>query len=90
MDTIPNVIVPPGTITDIYAATSVAVGEQITVAILGQGRARLFSSAVAPSLIDDSSGFEELESGENATNQSGDSGAFIYSLLGCTLSVGVL
>lgn len=94
-DTIPNIIIEPDTITDIYAdsgvvASGVVVGDQINIEILGQGRARLYSGAVAPADIDDDSGFVELEAGENATNQSGDSGAFIYSRLGCTVNIGAL
>lgn len=94
-DTIPNIKVLPDTITDIYAdsgvvSAGVLVGDQISITILGQGRSRLYSGPIAPADIDDDSGFEELEAGENAINQSGDSGAFIYSRLGCTISVGVL
>ena len=94
-NTIPNIVLQPDTITDIYAdsgvvAAGVLVGDQINIVILGQGRARLFSGAVAPAEINDVTGYEELEAGENATNQSGDLGAFIYSRLGCTINVGAL
>ena len=94
-ETIPNIKVLPDTITDIYAdsgvvSAGVLVGDQIKVSMLGSGSARLFSGAVAPIEINDSSGYEQLDSGENAMNESGDKGAFIYSRLGCIINIGAL
>lgn len=86
-DTIPNVVVQPDTITNIYTATGIAVGTKINVAMLGQGSASLYSGATPPAKVDNSTGYRDLLSNENLDNDAGDSGAFIYSLLGCTINV---
>ena len=91
-DTIPNIIIAPDTITDIYAdagviAGGLTVGTKLNIAMLGQGNALLYSGAVAPPVIGQESGYRELLSNEELVNDTGDSGAFIYSRLGCTINV---
>ena len=94
-DTIPNIIILPATVTNIYTNASVVaagilIGDQIKVSVIGQGFAKLYAGAVAPADIDEASGYERIDSGETATNESGDDGAFIYSRLGCVINVGAL
>ncbi len=91
-NTIPNITIQPDTITNIYAnpgvvAGGLSVGTKINVAMLGQGYASLYSGAVAPAKIDNASGYRDLKANESQSNDAGDLGAFIYSLLGCTINV---
>lgn len=94
-NTIPNIIIQPDTITDIYAdpgviAAGVSIGDKISVAIDGQGFASLYSGPSAPVKIDDSTGYMPIMANETMENDFGDSGAYIYSLLGCTIIIGAL
>ena len=94
-NTIPSIVVPPDTITDIYSdsgviAAGVVVGDQIQINMLGQGQSRIYSGAVAPAEINAASGYQQFDAGDFAVNESGDLGAFIYSRLGCTINVGSL
>lgn len=86
-ETLPNVTVPPDTVTDLYAESGVAVGEQIDIAMTGQGEGRIYSGPLAPAMIDNSTGFREIGQGDIAFNDAGDLGAFIYSRQGCQLNV---
>ena len=91
-NTIPNIVVLPDTITNIYTdagvvAAGIIVGDQINVAMLGQGEAQLYAGPTPPTKIDHASGYRDLTSNEESSNDAGDTGAFIYSLLGCTINV---
>lgn len=91
-NTIPNIIVLPDTVTDIYAnagvvAAGVVVGDQINIDMIGQGLAELYSGPSAPVAIDNSTGFVRVKNSRPRQNDAGDLGAFIYSRLGCTINV---
>lgn len=92
-NTRPNIVIPANTVVDLYAALnaqsgfpSVSVGTQISVKMLGTGQARLFSGAALSGAPDDSTGYEELNGGDELINDSGDAGAFIWSNVGCTIN----
>jgi hypothetical protein len=91
-NTIPNIKVLPNTVTNIYTdagvvAAGVVAGDKINIALLGQGNAMLYSGPTAPAKIDHDSGYRDLTPYEEMSNDTGDTGAFIYSLLGCTINV---
>jgi hypothetical protein len=91
-NTIPNLVILPDTITNIYTdagvvAAGIVAGDKINIALLGQGIAKLYSGPTPPAKIDNSTGYRDLISNEEMSNDTGDTGAFIYSLLGCTINV---
>ena len=91
-NTIPNIKIEPDTITDIYAdagvvAAGIVVGNQINVAMIGQGAANLYSGPTPPTNIDNDSGYRELKPSEPMVNDDGDLGAYVYSRLGCIINV---
>lgn len=91
-DTIPNIVVPAGTVVDIYAnawviAAGVVAGDQITVRMIGDGEGKLYAGASLTSEPDDADGFMPIYSGNIITNDEGDLGAFIWSLAGCTIAI---
>ena len=91
-NTIPNITIPKDTVVDIYndpgvITAGIAVGDQIIVSMEDTGNARLFTGAAAPSAIDNSTGFVGIKEGEAFINDAGDSGAFIWSLVGCVINV---
>ena len=91
-NTIPNITVQPDTVTNIYTdagvvAAGIIVGNQINVAMIGQGEAQLYAGPTPPAKIDNASGYRDLKANEESSNDAGDTGAFIYSLLGCTINV---
>ena len=86
-DTIPNIIIEPNTATDLYAESGLTVGVKINVAIIGTGTSRLYAGATAPPSFDNASGFRNLETDEEFTNDTGDAGAWIWSSAGCIVNV---
>lgn len=60
---------------DIYAATGITVGTKIIIQNLGTASVRLAASALEPS----GDGFKRAASGQQATNDAGDLGAWVYS-----------
>lgn len=88
-DTIPNVTVAAGVPTDIYAATNIAVGTQITVKMIGNGNGKLFAGAALTQEPDNSTGYRPIRPNEEWINDVGDSGAWIWSRQGCTINVEV-
>jgi len=74
-------------IVDLYAASGIAVGTKIEVVMIGAGNAKLYSGATLTSEPTDSTGYVPLVAGQAASNESGDSGAFIWSRQGCTVNV---
>ncbi|MCP3703278.1 MAG: hypothetical protein GY954_10165, partial [Alteromonas sp.] len=65
----------------------ITVGSAINIALLGQGHAMVYSGPTAPAKIDHVSGYRDITNIENLSNDAGDTGAFIYSRLGCTINV---
>lgn len=93
-DTRPNIVVPPMTVIDIYAAMNlqagfpaVTVGDRLELQMIGNGIAFLYSGAELTGRPTDLTGYEPIYGRETATNQSGDSGAFVWSDAGCTINV---
>lgn len=91
--TIPNIVIQPGTITNIYANQDVidagiAIGQKVSVRMLGAGFARWYSGETPPATIDNSTGFRDISSDEVIENEDGNKGLYIYSRLGCTINVG--
>jgi len=86
-NTLPNVIVEPETVTDLYAETGITVGTKIEVIMIGTGIAKLYAGATLTTEPTDATGYIPLVSGQIATNESGDAGAFIWSRQGCTVNV---
>lgn len=87
MDTIPNIVVPPQTPIDLYAGSGITVGTQINVAMIGNGTARLVATAALATAPDNSTGYRNIEAGEEYVNDGGDVGAWIWSGAGCIVNV---
>ena len=75
-DTLPNLKIVEGVWTDIYTASGIAVGTQITVQNLGSNTLYLNAKATEPNVDD---GFKAVPPFREAVNDSGDSGAWILS-----------
>ena len=91
-DTIPNIVVAPKTVVDIYAdagviAAGISVGDQISVKMIGGSQGKLYSGASLTGEPSDSDGFYPIYGREDVPNNSGDAGAFIWSRFGCTINV---
>ena len=86
-DTIPNIIVTPMTVVDLYAETGIAIGVQIVVKMIGQGEAKLYSGATLTGEPTNAEGFYPIYERESRSNDVGDAGAFIWSRQGCTINV---
>lgn len=86
-DTIANIQVLPDTPTDLYAESGLTIGTKINVAMIGSGTSRLVAIATLTGKPDDSTGYRNLETGEEFVNDTGDSGAWIWSGNGCTVNV---
>lgn len=74
-DTLPNTSLPANTWVDLYADTGITVGVKILLQNLGTTGVRLASSAASPA----GDGFKRVTSGQEAFNETGDSGAWAYS-----------
>ncbi|AZU97940.1 hypothetical protein [Vibrio phage LP.1] len=91
-DTIPNIVIPAKTVVDIYAdpgviAAGIAVGDAISVKMIGNGLAKLYSGAALAGEPKDSDGYYPIYPREDIPNNQGDAGAFIWSRQGCTINV---
>ena len=86
-DTISNIIVPPDTPVDLYVESGVVVGTKINVAMIGGGSSRLVAIATLLGKPDNTTGYRNMESNQEYVNDTGDSGAWIWSATGCTVNV---
>ena len=91
-DTIPNIVVPPLTVVDIYAdvgviAAGIAIGDKIRVKMIGGGEAKLYAGATLAGEPTNDDGFYPIYGREDRTNDLGDAGAFIWSHHGCAINV---
>lgn len=77
-DTLPDVILPPNTPVDLYAATGITVGNQIAVQNNSGGDVRLYSGATTPVL--GQSGSTLVKPGITAKNTTGDTGAWAWCI----------
>lgn len=84
MDTLSNVTLEKGVWVDIYDATGIAVGTQITVQNLTTSHVRLHTSAAEPT---GNYGFKTVPPYEYAINDTGDSGAWAYSTNGGAINI---
>ena len=78
-DTLPNIPIPKGTFVNLYTASGIAVGTQIIVENIGQSDVRLFTRSSAPA-DPSSTGYNIVEPYSEKANESGDSGAFAWSI----------
>ncbi|WP_150137935.1 hypothetical protein [Candidatus Enterovibrio escicola] len=81
-DTLPNIQIAADTWVDIYAASGIAVGTQVSVINNGGHALYLYSGATAPTEAPNkgsSFGFAPVEANRTAQNQSGDAGAWVFS-----------
>jgi len=92
-DTRPNIVVAENTVADIYAATvahpqgAIAVGTQINVKMIENGSGLLYAGAALAGRPSNATGYRPIGPNEEWLNDAGDSGAFIWSDHGCTISV---
>lgn len=86
-DTKPNIIVEPKTPTDLYAVSGIAVGTRISVRMIANGNAKLYAGATLVGEPTDATGFRPIRPDKEQFNDTGDAGAFIWSLQGCTVNV---
>ena len=76
-DTLPNIHIPQRTWVDLYAASGIAVGTQITVTLVSGFEALLCTKATQPT---DLSAYDPLvDTRFPLTNKTGDSGAWCYT-----------
>jgi hypothetical protein len=85
-DTLPNVIIPAKTVVDLYAQTDIITGSKIVIEMIGNGEAKLYSGPSLDGEPDNATGFYPIYEKEKALNDTGDSGAFIWSNQGCTIA----
>jgi len=75
-NTLPNIPLPANTWVDLYAASGITVGTQITLTNIGPVNVNLCTKATTPNISD---GFEPVKPFESKTNPSGASGAWAFS-----------
>ena len=86
-DTLNNVTLKGGELTNLYEATGISVGTKISVQLLSGTSVRLVTKATEPTVED---GFRVIQFGEIFENDSGDSGAWAYSpSIDAVVNVGV-
>ena len=85
-NTLPNIPLPANTWVDLYAASGIAVGTQITVQNLCDFNIRLCSKAIVPMITD---GYQIILQAQTATNQSGDLGAWAFCSTGGSVNIKV-
>lgn len=85
-DSTDNIEITKGQWLDLYALTNppIAVGTQILVQNVGAGECRLYAGAAAPGLANEGIPLPVYTA---ATNETADSGAFIYSVQGTRVNV---
>lgn len=91
-DTIPNIAIPAKTVIDIYADTGViaagiVIGNNLSISMIGEGQAKLYSNELEPVTINAASGYVILTKQFDRENRADDKGLFIYSENGCTVNV---
>ncbi len=74
--TLPNVTLPSDTWVNLYTATGLSVGKKLLLQNLGSSNIRLTTKETAPAAGD---GFKRVESGQQATNESGSTGEWVLS-----------
>jgi len=87
-DTIGNIVVPANTPVDLYDATGITIGTQISVKMIGNGNARLFSGVLLSGQPDNTTGYTPMREDEELANDDASTGAWIWSNIGCTVNVG--
>ena len=87
-DTLANVIIPAKTPVDLYAATGIAVGTQISVQNITSGDVRVYSGATSPNIS--TAGSSLLRPGITARNDASDAGAWAWSVLPSAVNVKVV
>lgn len=85
-DTKPDVVLQPNTPVNLYAATGVTVGTQISVQNNSGGDVRLYSGATQPVLGE--SGSTLVKPGITAKNTAGDTGAWAWCITDGSVQVG--
>lgn len=83
-DSTPNIALGQATWIDLYAASGIAVGTQIIVTNVGRSECRLYAAASAPAQANQGI---PLPVYTEATNEAGDTGAWIYSVQGGRVNV---
>jgi hypothetical protein len=81
---LPAVRIPLNTWVDLYAATGIAVGTQISIQNTGSSEAILSESAVTPA---SSIGSNTIEKRKYLINKTGNIGSWAFSKTGTTLQV---
>ena len=84
-DTLPDVVLPAKTPVDLYAATGITVGTQVSVQNVTSGDVRVYVGATAPTM--GVSGGALLVPGQEGKNQANDSGLWAWSVTGGAVQV---
>lgn len=84
-DTLPDVILPPNTPVDLYAATGITVGVKVSVQNITSSDVRVYVGATQPVMgVSGAALLIPSQSGENST---GDSGLWAWSVMGGAVQV---
>lgn len=83
----PNVDLPANTYVDLYAATGIVVGTQITVSNITSPSVNLYATAAQP--LSDSDRFVVQYNSISAQNEAGDPGAWAFCGVGGAVDVKV-
>lgn len=84
-DTLPNIGIPAKQWIDLYAASGITVGTQINVKNLGTGQILLVAQLTEPNIP--SAGYRSFNPYEEAVNDTGDDGAWAFSVIGTLVNV---
>lgn len=84
-DTSPDVILPPRTPVNLYAATGITVGTKVSVQNVTSNDVRIHVGPVQPTM--GVSGASLLRPGEAGENETGDSGLWAWSVTGAAVQV---
>lgn len=79
-DTLPNVPLVAGVWTDLYAATSIAVGTSILIQNIGSSAIYIHAGPDVPVAPIGPDGFKKLPPNIEAANETGDTGAWALSV----------
>jgi len=82
-DTLPRITIPDDVWVDLYAASGIPVGTQITVHNVGNDEVFLSTKATQPTEIG-----LPVKPYQSSTNEAGDSGAWAFAPNGTTVIVG--
>ena len=83
-DTTSNIAIAKGEWRDLYALSGITIGVQIEVINVGNSECRLYAGATAPSQANQGIPLPVYRSGLNET---GDAGAWIYSIANARVNV---